>query len=135
MKYSTVGKIWMEAAIRNGIVLNLFLLAPGWFWNFMEITFVSSSLGGVSPPKYLCSTWQEDWEWQWIIYPSSSMSCITIEQTHGMHIAPKSWIPSLATVYQYLWFHKKWFVCSSSTIKEVISSSTWWGTAGTTKCH
>jgi len=63
------------------------------------------------------------------------MSCITVEQTSWDAHSSKSWIPSSATVYQYLWFHKKCFVCNSSAIKERSSSSTWWGTAGSTKRH
>lgn len=81
----------------------------------------------------LCSTRQESWE-QWVIYSLSSRSCIPVEQTHGMHTAAKSWIPSSATGCQYIQFCKRFLACSSSTIMSV-TSSTWWGTATSTKHH
>lgn len=79
----------------------------------------------------LCSTWQEGWE-QWVIYSLSSSSLLPVEQTHGMHVAVKSWIPPSATVCQYLQSCNIFLAFSSSTIKSV-TSSTCWGTATSTE--
>lgn len=81
----------------------------------------------------LCSTWQEGWE-QWVIYSFSSSSFIPVEQTHGIHVAVKSWIPSSAAVCQYSQFSDKILAFSSSAIK-AVTSSTWWGTATSTEHH